>query len=256
MAKKPILYDPDKPLAHYTQAWKLYKKARFWLEFGFIMPIAALLPGVASILYDPLHMALFALFAVPFTLLALIGCKTRRAIMCLISVPLAVVAALVAVLSDAFFGPLGFAAYLVSAFAEFRAISAISNFAMLKELPGFPFFDPSMDDLTFAALDVHGADEFVEGDLKTEKTVMRFKPEELEPSEEMEEIVTGVSLKKEEPPTVQPSTVEPSEVDQAPKDEPPKLRPIEAGREESKFEKMMKAKPQSNNEISDIDLFG
>lgn len=250
MAYKPILYDPDKPLAHYEQAGKYYKSVSNSFVFGIAMPIISLLLGTACILYDPWLMAVFALFAIPFTLLSIIGCRVRRALLCMISIPLALAAAVVSIMSQSVFAPFGFAAYLLSAFAEIKAVSAANTFFMLKELPGFPFFDPSMNDLTFAALDRHGADEFIEGDLETEKTVMRFKPEELHPSDEMDKLVTGVSLKKDG--DVSEEAAENAEAAVTEENLPAKA----SSETESAYEKMMKVKTERNKEISDVDLFG
>lgn len=246
MAEKPILYDPDKPVAHYGRAWKLYKSVKTALGVGIASPVVSLLCGASCILYDPRLMAYFSLFAVPFTLLSLIGCKTRRAVMCLISIPLALGAAVVSIVSGTFTAPLGLAAYLISAFAQFRAILAINNFIKLKELPGFPFFDPSMDNISFAAMDRRGTDEFIEvPETSDEKTVYRFDPEDLQPSEEMEEIVTGVCLKKDTDGAAAASESV-SEVKAA--------EPEEAS--ESTYEKMMKLNTEKRGEISDVELFG
>lgn len=250
MAKEPILYDPDKPLAHYEQAKKLYGKVKSALAFGAVMPIVSFIFGVACILYNPWLMAIFALFAIPFTLLAVIGCKTRRAMLCLISVPLAVLAAVTSVVSGTLAAPVGFTAYLLSAFVELRAISAADSFLMLKELPGFPFFDPSMNDLSFAALDRHDADEFIdESELYSEKTVMRFNPEDLEPSEEMDEIVTGVSLVKDGGKLPAGKEVKTETDENA-------LKKIAEDSFESAYDRMMKLQGEEKSDISDIDLFG
>ncbi len=253
MSAEPILYDPDAPLAHYEKAEKLYKKVRTILELGIIIPIAAFPCGAACIIYDPWLMAVFALFSLPFTLLAIIGCKTRRAPLCFVSVPLACAAAITAAVSGSIFAAAGLIAYLAAAFIEFRSISAVSNFLKLKELPGFPFFDPSMDDLTFAALDHRNADEFVEGELNKEspQTAMRFRPEDLNPSENMEEIVTGVSLVKTENGVPIPTDVNRADLTVA----APKTENEE--NTESPYEKMLKIKTDNKNkEISDIELFG
>lgn len=255
MNKRPVLYNPDAPLAHYEEAGKRYQQVKSSLGFGIIMPIISLICGTSCIIYNPWLMALFALFAFPFTLLSIIGCKTRRAALCLISIPLAVVAAIISAMSGELTAPLGIAAYLFSAFAEFRAIPAINDFFKLKELPGFPFFDPSMDELTFAALDRRGADEFIEGELYTEKTMKRFKPEELEPSEEMAEIVTGVSLKKDGDDSPQLSETE-AAVSVSAK-QPASLTEPPADSGETPYERMIKVRVENNNkEISDVELFG
>lgn len=256
MAYKPILYDPDKPLAHYEQAGKYYKSVNNSFGFGIAMPIISFFFGAACILYDPWLMAVFALFAIPFTLLSIIGCRARRALLCMISIPLALAAAVVSLISQTVFSPLGFAAYLFSAFAEFKAVSSVNIFLMLKELPGFPFFDPSMEDLTFAALDRHNAEEFIEGDMETEKTFQRFKPEELNPSDEMDELVTGVSLKKDgdvsEEAVGNAETTVYAEAIVTDENLPAKA----SSETESAYEKMMKVMVEKNREISDVDLFG
>ncbi len=250
MSAESILYDPNAPLAHYEKAGKLYKKVRTILEWGVIMPIAAFPCGAACIIYDPWLMAVFALFSIPFSLLAIIGCKTRRAPLCFVSVPLACAAAITAAVSGSVFAAAGLIAYLAAAFAEFKSISAVSNFLKLKELPGFPFFDPSMEDLTFAALDRRDADEFVEGELNKEGPQMakRFRPEDLNPSEDMEEIVTGVSLVKEGSGAPIPPKNSITVTDE-------KSANDESA--ESPYEKMLKIRTDNkNNEISDIELFG
>lgn len=254
MSADPILYDPNAPLAHYEKAGKLYKKVSAMLEWGIIMPIAAFPCGAACIIYDPWLMAVFALFAIPLLLLAIIGCKTRRAALCLVSVPLACAAAITAAVSGSMFAAAGLIAYLAVAFVEFRAISAVSGFLKLKELPGFPFFDPSMEGLTFAALDRQDADEFIEGELNKDspKTAMRFRPEDLNPSEDMEEIVTGVSLVKEENGAFMPST---TDGEAAFTVNTEKTLSMETS--ERPYEKMMKVRTDNKNkEISDIELFG
>ncbi len=254
MSAEPILYDPDTPISHYEKAGKLYKKVRTILEWGIIMPIAAFPCGAACIIYDPWLMAVFALFAIPFTLLAIIGCKTRRAPLCFVSVPLACAAAITAAVSGSIFAAVGLIVYLVAAFVEFRAISAVSGFLKLKELPGFPFFDPSMDGLTFAALDRQNADEFIEGELNKDspQTAVRFRPEDLNPSEDMEEIVTGVSLVKEENGVSVPSTDGGAAAFTVNAE-----KTSDAETSERPYEKMMKIKTDNKNkEISDIELFG
>ncbi|MGN0674701.1 MAG: hypothetical protein ACI4KG_03050, partial [Oscillospiraceae bacterium] len=140
MSNKPILFDPDQPLAHYETAGKLYAKVKKCLAFGTVMPLISFFFGAACIVYDPWLMAVFALFAIPFTLLSIIGCRTRRAKLCLIGIPMAFILSLVTLMSGKFFAPFSFAAYIAAAFAEIMAIPAVNNFYKLKELPGFPFF--------------------------------------------------------------------------------------------------------------------
>lgn len=256
MNNSPVLYDPEKPLAHYEQSGKRYKSVKKRLTAGIIAPIPAFLLGGACIIYDPWLMAVFALFSVPFTLLSIIGCVTRREKLCLGAVPIGAVLAFLSAISGSAFAPLGAAAYLLAAIAEFMAVSASSEFYELKELPGFPFFDPSMDDISFAAKDHFGADEFIdESVLYTEKTVYRFDPSTLEPSDEMEEIVTGVSLLKEgdTPPPDEEISESPQETAEA---EPVTKELAPEIKSEGAYEQMMKVKEEIRNDISDVDLFG
>lgn len=253
MNNAPILYDPDKPLAHYEECGKRYKAVKKRLTNGIIATIPAFLLGTACIIYSPWLMALFAFFAVPFTLLSIVGCVTRRAKMCLAAVPLGVILAIVALISKSDFAPLGIAAYLIASFIEFLAISAASEFYELKQLPGFPFFDPSMDDITFAAKDHFGSDEFIdERELYTEKKVYRFDPSELEPSEEMDEIVTGISLLKEGdvPPPAEEEPAAKTEAEPAAKELAPESDT------ESTYDHMMKVRTDNKKDISDVELFG
>ena len=255
MNDAPVLYDPEKPLAHYEQSGKRYKRVKKRLSFGIITPIPAFVLGGACIIFNPWLMAVFAFFSVPFTLLSIIGCVTRREKLCLGAVPIGVILAILSIISGSVFAPLGAAAYLLAALAEFMAVSASSEFS---ELPGFPFFDPAMDDISFAAKDHFGSDEFIdESELYTEKKVYRFDPGTLEPSDKMDEIVTGVSLLKEgdTPPPAEeiseaPAEAAETETEPAAKELAPEIR------DEGTYERMMKVKEESRNEISDIDLFG
>lgn len=258
MNDAPVLYDPEKPLAHYEQSGKRYKRVKKRLSLGIIAPIPALVLGGACIIFDPWLMAVFAFFSVPFTLLSIIGCATRREKLCLSSVPIGAILAVLSIISGSAFAPLGAAAYLFASLAEFMAVSASSEFYELKELPGFPFFDPAMDDISFAAKDHYGSDEFIdESRLHTEKKTYRFDPSELEPSDKMDEIVTGISLLKEgdAPPSVEeiseaPAEAAETETEPAAKELAPEIR------SEGTYEQMMKLKEESKNDISDVDLFG
>lgn len=255
MNNSPVLYDPEKPLAHYEQSGKRYQRVKKRLSLGIIAPIPAFVLGGACIIFDPWLMAVFAFFSIPFTLLSIIGCVTRREKLCLGAVPIGAVLAALSVISGSEFAPFGTAAYLLASLAEFMAVSAASEFYELKELPGFPFFDPAMDDITFAAKDHFGADEFInENELYTEKKTYRFDPSELEPSDRMDEIVTGVSLLKEgDVPTpadeISENAAE-TETEPAAKELAPEIR------NEGTYEQMMKVKEETRNDISDVDLFG
>ncbi len=253
MNNAPIVFNPDEPIAHYEQSGKRYRKIKKRLTFGIVTTIPAFLLGAACIVYNPWLMAVFAFFALPFTLLSIIGCVTRRTKMCLASVLLGIILAILSAVSNSLFAPFGAAAYLLAAYAEFMAVSASNEFYELKELPGFPFFDPSMDDISFAAKDHFGADEFIdESGLYTEKKTYRFDPSELEPSDEMEEIVTGISLLKEgdtPPQTEEIQTGESKSKDEVPKDLAPEMYT------ESAYEQMISALPEKREDISDVELF-
>lgn len=249
----PIVYNPDEPLAHYEQSGKRYKKVKKSLTTGIIAAIPAFLLGGACIIFDPWLMAVFTFFSVPFTLLSIIGCVTRREKMCLGAVPIGVILAVISIISGSLFAPLGAAAYLLAALAEFIAASAASEFHELKELPGFPFFDPSMDDITFAAKDHFGADEFIdESGLHTEKKTYRFNPEDLDPSDKMDEIVTGVSLLKDVDASLPASEVPATET----KNESAVQELMPEKNTESHYDRMMKVRTDNKNEISDVELFG
>lgn len=257
MKNEPVLYDPDKPLAHYEQAGKLYERVKKALAFGMIMPAAAFFCGAACVVFNPFAMAYFALFAIPFTLLSIIGCRARRAKLCLISVPLGAITAVVSAVSGSVAAPLGIAAYLLAAYAELKAIPAVTDFCKLKELPGFPLFDPGLDELSFAAMDRRGIEEFIdESKLYTEKTTRRFKPEELVPSDKMDEIVTGVSLKKDGSavPAESGAPAESAAADTA--EDIPGLRNEENADGDRPYEMMIKAEAEKNSELSDVELFG
>lgn len=232
--KEPIFFDENRPLAHYAAAGKLRKASERAILFGKISPIVILPVGVACAIFEPFSMALFTLFGVLFTVLAYLGCGIKRIGFTMTSIPFAIAAAVVLCLSGSAFSLLGGILYFIAAAGQFRALSAISNINMLKELPGFPFFDPAMDDISFAAMEHHGADEYIEGELVEERTE-RAKLVPIEPpSEDMGEIVSEditapVSLEKV---------------------------PEEQENEPTAYEKMINIQVPEREEVSDIDLFG
>ena len=232
--KKPIFFDENRPLAHYAEAGKLRKSSEKAILFGKIYPLIILPLGVAGAIFDPFSMALFAFFGVLFTIFAYLGCGIKRAGFTMVSIPLAIAAAVVLFLAGSAFSPVSGALYFLAAAGQFRAMFAISNINMLKELPGFPFFDPAMDDISFAAMEHRGADEYIEGELVEERTE-RAKLVPIEPpSEDMGEIISEdiaapVSLKE---------------------------IPEEHGDEPTAYEKMINIQVPEREEVSDIDLFG
>lgn len=232
--KKPIFFDENRPLAHYAEAGKLRKSSEKAILFGKIYPLVILPFGVAGAVFEPFSMALFSLFAVLFTIFAYLGCGIKRVGLAMVSIPLAVAAAVVLCLAGSFFSPLSGVLYFIAAAGQFRAMLAISNIDMLKELPGFPFFDPAMDDISFAAIEHHGADEYIEGEL-VEERAERVKLVPIEPpSEKMGEIIAEdidvpVSLKEV---------------------------PEEHDNDPTAYEKMINIQVPEREEVSDIDLFG
>ena len=232
--KQPIFFDENRPFAHYEAAKKLRKASEMVILFGKILPIVILPIGVACAVFEPFSMALFTLFGVLFTVLAYLGCGIKRIGVTMASIPFAIAAAVVLCLAGSAFSPAVGALYFLAAVWQFRALSAISSINMLKELPGFPCFDLAMEDISFAAMEHHGADEYIEGELVEERTE-RAKLVPIEPpSEEMGEIIAEdidapVSLKKV---------------------------PEEHDNEPTVYEKMINIQVHEREEVSDIDLFG
>ncbi|MDE6133488.1 MAG: hypothetical protein K2G04_08985, partial [Oscillospiraceae bacterium] len=170
MKKEPIFYDENRPLAHYAAAGKLRKSSEKAILFGKIYPLVILPLGVACAIFEPFSMALFTLFGALFTVLAYIGCGVKRIGPTMAAIPLAIAAAAVLCMTGSDFSIIGGVLYFLAAAGQFRALYAISSINMLKELPGFPFFDPAMDDISFAAMEHHGADEYLEGVVVEERT--------------------------------------------------------------------------------------
>lgn len=233
MKKQPIFYDENRPYAHYAAAGKMQKEAAASITFGKILPLIALPAGIAAVVNEPFHMALFAMFGVIFTFLGIFGCSVRRTGYTLASIPLAFLAALVTFLAGSFFSPIAAVCYIIAGLSQCKALWAISAINELKELPGFPFFDPAMDGISFAAKEYHGADEYIESEPEEESTErVRLVPIE-PPSEDMGEIFT------EE--TEVPAAADVLE---------------ESSSEPTKYEQMVNAQTEEREEISDIDLFG
>ena len=275
MGQEPIVYNPETPIAHYEKSRAIYDKVKKAFIFGTIMPIAALACGVACVVYKPLGMALLALFGAPFTLLSILGCQTRRAKMCLISVPLSVILSLVMLSSESAIAPVGVIAYILAAVAEYRAMGAALKFHELKELPGFPFFDVSMENISFAAMDKHGAAEFIdESVLHEEIEVKKYVPPE-PPSDEMDEIITeGTALTEDTPKLTEYERETAEAVSNVPeelRDEvlaslghlAPNLAEYEEAAEEEReqnadrpYERMIKAQVKNESKLSDVELFG
>ena len=281
MKNTPILYDKDKPLAHYEAAGELKAKVDSVLNTGKKISLSAFAVGLVCVFTgarssEPLLMALFALFGTLFSFMGFMGCHVRHQLMCFFSIPLGFGAAIVMALTGARLAPLGAVLYIGAAVMQMSAVFAVANFNMLKTLPGFPFFDPGMDDLSFAALDRHDAEVYVEGELTTDiPERIRLLPEG-PPSEDMDEIITeGIALsddgktvltafEKEAAEAVEDvpddlkdevvmhlGHLDPnlSEHDNIPDDE-------EEKKSESRYDQMINAQVKNRRDISDVDLFG
>lgn len=231
--KEPIFFYEERPFAHYAAARKIMRSAEKAILFGKIFPIAILPLGVVGAVFEPFSMALFTLFGALFTVLACLGCGIKRIGFTMAGIPFAIAAAVTLCLAGNAISPAVGALYFIAAAGQFRALSAISDINMLKELPGFPFFDPAMDDISFAAMEHHGADEYIEGELVEERAERaKLVPTE-PPSEDMGEIAADdinvpVSLKK---------------IPEEREDEP------------TAYEQMINVQVPEREEVSDIDLF-
>lgn len=279
--KSPILYNEDKPLAHYEEAAALKKKVDSVLKTGRNISVAAFIVGLICIFtgassFTPLLMALFSLFGASFSVLGFMGCHIRQFLMSFFSIPVGFAAALVLALTGSVIAPLGAILYICAAVMQFGALPAISDFNMLRQLPGFPFFDPGMDDLSFAAMERHGADEFIEGEIPDERPErIRYLPPD-PPSDEMDEIITeGIALSDDGKTVLTAFEREAAEaVEDVPddlKDEvvmhlghlDPNLSEHDNiidddkdGKSKSRYEQMINAQIKDRRDISDVDLFG
>ena len=173
--KEPIIFNPELPTAHYERAQKLKRKADGILSKGRIIPVIAFIIGAVCVAFNPAMMAANALFGLLFSIFSYCGCWLKRPLLCLISMPLGLIASLAAGLSGSEYAALGAATFLIAALLQAVCIQASYDFHMLKELPGFPFFDISMDEITFAAKDRFGSDEFIdESEIHQEKGPIEF----------------------------------------------------------------------------------
>ncbi len=186
--KEPIIFDPDHPIAHYERARKLKKKSDRTLGRCRIVSAAAFVIGTACVLYNPGMMALNAFFGLLFCILSLTGCWLKRQMMCLFAIPLGLTASLIAGFSGSGIAYVGAAVFFIASGLEIFSINAVAEHNMLKQLPGFPFFDVSMDNISFAAKDRFGSDQFIDSsEFNKEKEHIKLVPVG-EPSENMEEI--------------------------------------------------------------------
>lgn len=237
MSAKPIEFDETKPLAHYKAAAALKKKTDIALNFGRVVPIFSFLAGVVCVATNPFSIAMHALFGLSFAILSIVSCCIKNVRLCLISIPLGVISAALLAVSGSVFSPYGAALSAITVLLEIRAFLAIYDLDMLRGLPGFPFFEAGMEDITFAAIEHHGGDEFLKGFEEEEKTErIRYLPTE-PPSDEMPELSV-------------------SEASEDGSDAVLLLKPIEDKSGETSYEKMVSIGDQTPSGLSDIDLFG
>lgn len=276
MDKEEIIFNPEMPLAHYEKGHKLYLNYKRSVEFATGITFAALPIGFRCIMYAPTAMAIFFATALPFTLLAMTGCHARRPKACLFSAPLALIAAFSAISGGETISILGLIAYVAAAFAVFMAARSISEFIQLKDLPGYPVFDASLDDASFATMNEIGADEmYADTPIVYEEVRGKRFIAPLESSEDMEEILTvGMAVTEEEKALTayeREMVKEFSDVPEDLRDEvamslghlTPNLAEYEKTKAEERtensdraYEKMLKVQQgKNNNDISDVDLF-
>lgn len=277
MNNEEIVYNPEMPLAHYEIGHKRFLDYRAAVSFGTAISFIALILGVLSVIRSPGPMAVLFGSGLIFTLMSLIGCYARRPKICLFSLPLALVAGISSIVGGTEFSIFGLIAYLVAAFAMFRAATAISALAEMKELPGYPVFDSSLDQAPLATMIEMGADDLFSDEPVVYEEVRgeRFIAP-MEPSEDMDEILTegtAVTLEKNQFTAYETEMAkEISDVPEELRDEvamslghiAPNLAEYEKTtaeeREENSdraYEKMMKVQQgMNNNNISDVDLLG
>ena len=277
MNNEEIVYNPEMPLAHYEIGHKRFLDYRAAISFGTAISFIALILGVLSVINKPGPMAVFFFSGLIFTLMSLIGCHARRPKLCIFSLPLAFVAGISSIIGGSEFSILGLIAYLVAAFAMFKAANDISALVEMKDLPGYPLFDASFDQITLATMIEMGADELFSDEPVVHEEVhgKRFIAP-MEPSEDMDEILTegtAVTLEKNQFTAYETEMAkEISDVPEDLRDEvamslghiAPNLAEYEKAaaeeREENSdraYEKMMKVQQGMNNSnISDVDLFG
>ncbi len=199
MDKEEIIFNPELPYAHYEKGHEIFINYKNSITFATVMSIVAFIIGFICVKLSPAAMAVFFGTAVPFTLLAIIGCCSRIPKMCLFSVPLGLVAGISAVASGSYFSVLGLIAYVIAAFMTFRSANAISDIMALKSLPGFPIFDASLDDISFVIMDEIGTEEFIDESVIHEEIRGKRFIAPMEPSDDMGEIITaGMAVAEEE----------------------------------------------------------
>lgn len=233
MSREPLIFDERKPYAHYERARDLKKTADRAISFGKVFPFIALPVGVICAVFNPLTMALFTMFGVFFTALSVLGCSIRRAGLCLAGLPFAFAVMITLAASPSDVGYFGVPFYLIAAVSQIKAISAIGDYNMLKELPGFPLFEHGLEDVSFAALEIRDAEGLPEDEPVPEETGRAKYLPIGPPSEDMPELFTDGEMPELPVPEYEPET-----------------------EEKSAYEKMANALPEGNGSVSDLDIFG
>ncbi len=272
-----IVFNPEMPFAHYKEGHERFLNYKASVSLGTVITVVSFIVGFLSVMYYPTPMAIFFFSGIVYTLLAMIGCHARRPKACLFSMPLALVAGVSAIIGGSAFSIFGLIAYLGAAIAMFKAANDITALAAMKELPGYPIFDATMDDISFAAMDEMGADElFSDEPIVYEEVRGERFIAPMEPSENMDEILTeGTAIIGEEKKLTAYEREIAKEVSDVPEDLrdevaqslghlAPNLAEYEKAaaeeREENSdraYEKMMKVQHGKNSSnISDVDLFG
>jgi len=277
MDKKEIVFNPEMPLAHYQEGHVRFLNYRGAVSFGTAIAFIAFILGILSVIGSPAPMAVLFGSGLIFTLMSLVGCYARQPKMCIFSLPLALVAGISSIVGGSAFSIFGLIAYFLAAFAMYRAANAISALLEMKELPGYPLFDVSLDHATLATMIEMGADELFSDEPVVYEEVRgeRFIAP-MEPSEDMDEILTeGTAITLEKNQFTAYETEIEKEINAVPEDLrdevamslghlAPNLAEYEKAaaeqREENSdraYEKMMKVQQgKNNNNISDVDLFG
>lgn len=189
--KKPIVFDPEHPIAHYERANKLKTKIDGMLDKCKLIPIAAFLIGAVCAVLNPAMIAANFFFGLLFAVSSYSGCWLKRPLLNLVSIPLGLGAAVASARSGSELAPLGAAVFFIATALQVLAIIYEYDYYMLKNLPGFPFFDVTMDDISFAAKDRFGSDEYIdESSLHESKPEMKITLRT--PSNEMKHIAPPV----------------------------------------------------------------
>ncbi len=266
MSREDIVFNPETPFAHYEKCRGMYANVKSWFLAGTIFSLISLLLGIVCTVENAAGIAVHAFMGFIFSLLTILGCQTRRAKLCFVAIPFGLGAAVAVFVSGSSIAVTGGIVYLAATFIAYRTIGAVATFCKLRELPGFPIFDESLEDAPFALMSEMGADEFIdESQIHEELEVQKYVPPVPE-SEEMDELLTeGVIPHEKAVGAYESETAEElRDVPEDLRDEvavslghlAPELSSELMADDDYVYEKMMKYKVNKSDEISDVDLFG